>query len=423
MIEFPRLSTDQLVAVTDTIDEQTFETAQRIVDDVSEKRESALRLYGEKFDQLSKDSDLLVSHTEFKRALSRIDAGTRSLLERVGQRIADFAQAQRDSFNDLSVPIVGGTAGHRWLPLLSAGCYAPGGRYPLPSSVLMTATTARVAGVKEVWVASPNPNDVTLAAAAIAGATGVLRVGGAQAIAALAFGVGGVPACDVIVGPGNRFVTAAKAIVSKQTRIDSLAGPSELVVVAGEDAEPAFVAADLLAQAEHDPDARPVLVALSAELVESVKRELAEQLSTLPTAEVAVQALRSGGFIEVENIERAIDCCRSIAPEHLSLQGETVSREFERFEFGAALFVGSSTAEVFGDYGAGPNHVLPTGGAARSQSALSVLNFMRFQTVLNIENIDDAKPILADAAQLGRLEGLEAHARSSDRRCQNVRSS
>lgn len=283
----------------------------------------------------------------------------------------------------------------------------------------MTAATARIAGVENVWVASPNPSDVILAAASVAGADGVLRAGGAQAIAAFAFGLeSGLPACEVIVGPGNRFVTAAKAVVSRFTRIDSLAGPSELVVVASSDADPARVAADLLAQAEHDPDARPILITFEETFARSVVKQIVTQLETLPTAGVAKQAVSSGGYFVVDDILEAKRVCDQIAPEHLSIQGKSIESRAMDFDSGAALFVGTKTAEVFGDYGAGPNHVLPTGGAARSSSALSVLSFMRFQTTLEITETSNAIKMIDDATVLARIEGLEAHARSSDLRRQ-----
>ena len=414
MIEFNQRSLEELEASGSAVNNDALQVAQEIFADVRENGETALRKFGVQFDGLGQTDAMLLERSELDKALDRIDGETRSLIERVSRRITTFAKAQRDSLNDLSIEVEGGLAGHRWIPLRSAGCYAPGGRYPLPSSVLMAAATARVAGVKHVWVASPNPNDVTLAAAAIADADGVLRLGGAQAIAALTFGIPTpLPACDVIVGPGNRYVTAAKALASHQTRIDMLAGPSELVVVAGDDARPEFVAADLLGQAEHDPDARPILIAFSETFAQSVSDELNRQIEGLSTAAIAIQSVRNGGFIVVTDINEAVSCCDQLAPEHLSLQGEEATQSADRFKGGSALFIGSETAEVFGDYGAGPNHVLPTGGTARSQSPLSVINFMRMQSRLKI-NAATASRLMDDATRMGRLEGLEAHARSCE---------
>src|SRR5205823_6101657 len=208
----------------------------------------------------------------------------------------------------------------RIAPVERAGCYAPGGRYPLPSSVLMTAVTARVAGVRDVWVASPKPQALSLAAAAIAGADGLVAAGGAHAIAALAYGAGPIAPRDVIVGPGNRYVTAAKHLVSGAVAIDLLAGPSELTVFADDTADPGSVAADLLAQAEHDPDAVPTLVTLDPTLPDRVEAELAHQLSDLPTAETARAALANGGVIVVASLDDGVAACDAIAPEHLQLE-------------------------------------------------------------------------------------------------------
>jgi phosphoribosyl-ATP pyrophosphohydrolase/phosphoribosyl-AMP cyclohydrolase/histidinol dehydrogenase len=275
----------------------------------------------------------------------------------------------------------------------------------------MTAVTARAAGVEFVIVASPRPTTVTLAAAAVAGADAFLAVGGAQAIAAMAYGVGVVP-CDVIVGPGNRWVTAAKKLVSGAVRIDMLAGPSELVVLADAHADPGLVAADLLAQAEHDPDALPMLVTTSSELADAVDIELRVQLETLPTAEVAREACRQGFSVVVPDLAAGVAVCDRLAPEHLALHLEDAASVSPK-HYGA-VFIGARAAEVLGDYGAGPNHVLPTGGTARSEGGLSVANFLRCRTWLRIDG--PAPELVADAAVLGRLEGLEAHARSAERR-------
>jgi len=280
----------------------------------------------------------------------------------------------------------------------------------------MTAVTARVAGVRDVWVASPKPQTLTLAAAAIAGAEGVLAVGGAQAIAALAFGVGPIAPRDVIVGPGNRYVTAAKQLVSGAVAIDLLAGPSELTILADATADAGCVAADLLAQAEHDPDALPLLVTLDPHLPDRVEQELARQLSDLPTADTARAALANGGVIVVVSLDDAIAACDAIAPEHLQLDLRDAAAVAPRLAHYGALFIGPGAAEVLGDYGAGPNHVLPTGGTARSTGGLSVYTFLRVRTWLRIDDRAGARPLIEDAVWLGRAEGLEAHARAAERR-------
>jgi phosphoribosyl-ATP pyrophosphohydrolase/phosphoribosyl-AMP cyclohydrolase/histidinol dehydrogenase len=279
----------------------------------------------------------------------------------------------------------------------------------------MTAIPARVAGVRAVRMASPRPAPVTLAAAALAGCDEVLAVGGALAVAAFAFGVGG-PACDMVVGPGNRWFTAAKRHLFGEVGLDGLAGPSELLVVADDSAEPAWIAADLLAQAEHDVDARAVLVAASAALADAVDAELARQLAALPATAraTAAAALASAGRVAVvADVAAAIAVADRLAPEHLQLMVRDAAAWADRPQAYGALFVGSRSAEVFGDYGIGPNHVLPTGGTARFQAGLSVATFLRPATWLAV---DEPDAIAADAEGLAAMEGLVGHAAAAARR-------
>jgi histidinol dehydrogenase len=388
--------------------------AQPIVEGVRARAEAALREYAQRFGEIGPGEPIVIERPALERALGSLDPVDRERLERVAGRIRAFAEAQRRSLVDVTVPVPGGIAGHRVIPLQRAGCYAPGGRYPLPSSVLMTAVTAKVAGVREVWVASPKPRGLVLAAAAVAGAEAVLAAGGAHAIAALAYGAGSVPACDVVVGPGNRFVTAAKQLVSSAVAIDMLAGPSELVVFADAGADARLVAADLLAQAEHDPDAVPVLVTLDPMLPERVEAELHRQLADLPTAAVARAALGNGGVVMVTTVDEGLAACEAIAPEHLQLALENAAALAPRLSSYGTLFIGAGAREVLGDYGAGPNHVLPTGGTARWSGGLSVLTFLRLRTWLRVDG-EAAGQLMADAAWFGRAEGLEAHARAAER--------
>ena len=390
--------------------------AEPIVEAVRLRGEAALREYAERFADVATGGPLFLERATLDRALAAIPATDRARLERVAERIRVFAEAQKRALAAVTVSVPGGAAGHWIAPVARAGCYAPGGRYPLPSSVLMTAVTARVAGVKEIWVASPKPGPMTLAAAAVAGADGLLAAGGAHAIAAMAFGAGPVPVCDVIVGPGNRYVTAAKQLVAGRVAIDMLAGPSELVVFADHTANPAAIAADLLAQAEHDTDAVPILVALDPALADRVETELSRQLATLPTAAVAREALANGGVVNVASVEEGIAACDALAPEHLELFLDGADRVAPRLAHFGALFIGGASAEVLGDYGVGPNHVLPTGGTARSKGGLSVYTFLRVRTWLRIDDSAAARPLVEDAAWFGRVEGLEGHARSAERR-------
>ena len=392
--------------------------ATEIVEAVRRGGEPALRRQAERFGELRPHDPIVIERRSLEKALRTLDRADQERLERVADRIRAFAEAQRGAIRDVLVPIPGGFAGHRVTPVMRAGCYAPGGRYPLPSSVLMTAITARVAGVAEVIVASPKPSPLVLAAAAVAGADAVLPAGGAQAIAALAYGAGPVPACDVVVGPGNRYVTAAKHLVSSAVGIDTLAGPSELVVFADASADPDLIAADLLAQAEHDTDAVPLLVAMDSTLPHRVNEKLRRQFADLPTSHVAGVALTNGGFICVNSLEQGVAACDAIAPEHLELHltDSATATVTLRLRAYGTLFVGSRAGEVLGDYGAGPNHVLPTGGAARWTGGLSVLTFLRLRTWLRIDAAAPARELADDAAWFARAEGLEGHARSAERR-------
>jgi len=397
------------------VDAEALSVVRPIIEEIQAEGEVALRRYAEELDGLTAGSSLLVTKAELAEALRGIDSADRQLLERVGERVRSFAEVQRSALRAVDCAVPGGRVGHTVVPVDRAGCYAPGGRYPLPSSVLMTAIPARVAGVGEVIVASPNPAPITLAAAAVAGADAVLVAGGAQAIAALALGVGVAP-CDVIAGPGNRYVTAAKYVLNDRIRIDMLAGPSELVVLADDTAEADVVAADLLAQAEHDPDARAMLVALDHRIVDAVNGELAEQLSSLATADAARAAMAGSFAVVAADINEAVSICDRIAPEHLALHVRDAEEVAGRVRHFGALFIGAMSAEVLGDYAAGPNHTLPTGGAARQTGGLSVLDFLRVRTFVQVADLTAAEPLTIDAERLARLEGLEAHARSAARR-------
>ncbi|MBN2447455.1 MAG: histidinol dehydrogenase [Phycisphaerae bacterium] len=414
---FRRLRLDKLATcAVGQLDDVTIAQAGEIVRDVRAGGEPALRAQAERLGDLKPGEPLVYTREDLQRALEVVSADTRALLERTATRIRAFAAAQRACLTGLTTPVPGGQAGHTVAAVEAAGCYAPGGRFPLPSSVLMTAVTARVAGVQHVVVASPRPTAVTLAAAAVAEADMLLAAGGAQAIAALAFGVGPVPRCDVVVGPGNRWVTAAKQIVAGTVAIDMLAGPSELTVVADAAADAALVAADLLAQAEHDPDAVPVLVTLDAALVPGVEAELMRQLADLPTAETARAALENGFAVVVDTRDEAVAACDELAPEHLALHVADADTWLPLLSHYGAAFVGGPSAEVLGDYGIGPNHVLPTARTARAIGGLSVFTFLRVRTWLRAEAGAELSAIARDAAQLARLEGLEAHARSAERR-------
>lgn len=386
-----------------------------IIEAVRVGGEAVLREYAERYDGLEAGGTLVRTPGEMEAALASLPASDREVLERAAGRIEHFARAQLESGEPVAVAVEGGMAGDHVVPVGVAGCYAPGGRFPLPSSVLMTAVTARVAGVREVWLASPRPSREVMAAGAVAGAAGLLGVGGAQAVAAMAYGVPPAPRCDVVVGPGNQWVTAAKLLLSGVVGIDLLAGPSELAVLTDEAGDPVLIAADLLAQAEHDAAALPVLITTSAELVERVEDELARQLADLPTAETAIAGLKNG-FAVVAAEDEALRCCEELAPEHLQLHGSRAAAWEQSLDTFGSVFVDESVAEVFGDYGAGPNHTLPTGGTARFTGGLSVFSFLRRPTWLRLEPGPERDLVAMDAAALARMEGLEAHARAAEMR-------
>lgn len=387
--------------------------AAAIVGDVRVRGEAAVRECAQRFGEVAPGDALVLGSEAMRRALDTLDPGTRGVLERTARRIDEFARAQRAMYHDLDVPAPGGRAGHTVEPVASAGCYAPGGRYPLPSSVLMTAVVARAAGVGRVVVASPRPTATMLAAAAIARADAYLVVGGAHAIAGLAYGLPGLDAVDVIVGPGNAWVTAAKRHVVGVVGIDMLAGPSELLVLADDSADPATIAADLLAQAEHDAHASSMLVTTSGALADAVDACLSMQLESLPTRETARAGLANGFCCVVETIDRAIEAADAIAPEHLEICTRDAAGVARRVRHAGGVFIGECSAEVYGDYGFGPNHTLPTGATARFQAGLSVAHFLRLRTWLRVDDPVAAADAIEDAAAMARLEGLAGHEASA----------
>ncbi|MEK6702034.1 MAG: histidinol dehydrogenase [Planctomycetota bacterium] len=396
------------------VDAATLAAVAPIVEDVRREGLLAIERHAVRFGELAHSQTVLLDPAALKASASSIAAEDLDLLRRTAASVALFAGAQRAALtHQLSVPVTGGTAGHSVAPVAAAGCYAPGGRYPLPSSVLMTACVARAAGVARVVVASPKPSPVTLAAAHVAGADAFLCVGGAHAIAALAYGFEGFEPVDLVCGPGNKYVTAAKKLVMGTVGIDMLAGPSELVVLADDSADARIVAADLLAQAEHDDDATPILVTTSRALAHAVNVELARQLTSLTTAVTARKACENGVIVVAASMDEAIGVVDRLAPEHLEVMTTDARSVSARCTNYGGIFIGKGSAEVFGDYGVGPNHTLPTGGSARFAAGLSVFTFLRARTFLDLE---PTSALIADTACLARLEGLEAHARAAESR-------
>lgn len=413
-----RISEDEAVrrGRRGAIDPHAVAEAAKIVADVRKRGEAAVRKQAERFGERADGAPLVLDRAAMEVALLSLDAETRGVLERTAGRIEAFARAQRDSITDLDIAIEGGRAGHTLVPIQAAGCYAPAGLHPLPSSALMGAIPARIAGCERVVVASPGASQVMLAAAALAGADEFLAVGGAHAVAALAYGFDRFEPIDVIVGPGNAWVTAAKHLVSMDVGLDMLAGPSELLVIADDSADPAIVAADLLAQAEHDPRAAVMLVTSSASLADTVDAELARQLPDLETRDVAERGIANGFACVVNSIDVALQVADAIAAEHVEVLTRDAEVDASRVKHGGGVFIGPQSAEVFGDYGAGPNHTLPTGGGARWTAGLSVLDFLRARTWLRIDASESARHVRADAAALAKIEGLDAHRRAAEMR-------
>lgn len=383
-----------------------------ILETVRREKDSALRRYVEKFERRTPER-LFVRDYGGREALAALDPVVRSALELAHARIERYHQVQREKqLAGFEYEEQGVTLGSRVSPLERVGVYAPGGKALYPSSVLMCAVPARVAGVTEIYLACPQVNSTVRAACHLAGVSGIVDAGGAQAIAAMAYGTESVPQVDKIVGPGNLYVTAAKRLVFGEVDIDSLAGPSEILVVADHTADPRHVAADLLSQAEHDEAAYALLLTTSRELVERVRPELERQLGTLPRRPIAEQSLRNNGLALVVRDRQALAAVANrIAGEHVAVQTENPRELTARITRAGALFVGPMTPEAAGDYVAGPSHVLPTGGAARFGAPLGVYDFVSRSSV--IEYTRDALAAQTDAiGAFARAEGLEAHARA-----------
>jgi len=389
----------------------------QIVDDVRAMGDAALFSYSLKIDR-AKLSSLEVSKTQIKSAYVAVDKELLSALKFAASRIGSFHRKQRDSIWSLAAKK---GFGQLIRPIERIGAYAPGGTASYPSTVLMTAIPARIAGVKEVILATPPRPDgtvpvATLVAADIAGVDRIFSVGGAQAIAALAFGTESVPRVDKICGPGNIFVVLAKKLVYGAVGIDSLPGPSEVLIVADENANPAYCAADILAQAEHDPLAAAIMVTDSIGLAAEVNKAVEKQLKGLERRDIAAEAIQNQGLIAVvEDIGEAIELANLYAPEHLALMVKDADAYIERITNAGCIFIGNSSTVVLGDYVAGPSHVLPTSATARFSSPLNILDFVKLINVVDVDR-GTLKKLAKAAAVIARAEGLEAHARAVEKR-------
>lgn len=402
------------------IEYENISTVQEIIEEIKKDGNKAIIKYSKMFDKNPAENanKFEITKEEIKAALNSVDKKTLEAIKYAIKNIEEFARAQINSIQQLEMSVENSVLGQRISPVERVLCYAPGGNYPLPSSACMTIVPAHIAGVKEVILTSPNIKPETIVAGHLAGADKIYRLGGIQAIGAFAYGTETISAVDKIVGPGNKYVTAAKKYVYGKVDIDFLAGPSEVLIVADETANAKLIAADILAQAEHDKDARGYLITTSYELAEKVKQEAEKMLETLETKNVAQYAYEKSIAIIVDNIEEAIELANKRAPEHLELQFKNAEKYQKEFKNFGSLFIGEYCAEVFGDYCSGTNHVLPTNKVARYRGGLSVFDFIKIQTYQNIDE-NYAKKLSKYSSILANTEGLMAHKLASDLRGNN----
>lgn len=373
----------------------------RIVQDVRRDSNRALRRYATRWDGLEKGKPLRVSDAELQNAWDQTNSDLQDAIKQAAENIRRYAewQAPQEWHRDIQPGVC---VGQLVRPLESVGCYVPGGRYPLPSTVLMTVIPAQVAGVKQIRVVSPSPAQATLAAAAFLGVREFYRVGGAQAVAALAYGTEEIPRVDKIVGPGNRYVTAAKKMVAFDCAIEFLAGPTEAVIISAS-GDAACIASDLVAQAEHDPDTLCVFITTASSLAERVQKEVQKRTRYNPIASQSL--LQHGAILLVASLEQAVETSNRIAPEHLTLPAKLVSA----IQHAGAVFLDEFTPQAAGDYISGPNHTLPTAGMARVRGGLSVFDYVR---VIGCQQIsrEGMKYIGPPGIAFATAEGLTGHA-------------
>jgi len=374
-----------------------------ILDAVRERGDRALMEYARQFDGLTRKS---VRVPERELAAAPLSAEFRAAVETAAANIRRYAELQMP--REWTKPVAGARLGQLVRPLDTVAAYIPSGRYPLPSTILMTVVPAQVAGVPNICIASPKPVAEVFGTAAMLGVTNVFQMGGAQAIAAFAYGTRTVPRADRIVGPGNIYVAAAKKLLAGEVGIDFVAGPTEILIISA-DGDPRHLAADMLAQAEHDVDASAVLLTTSKRLAAAVVREVERQLATLSTAAVARASIaRNSAIVIVRSLDEAVELSNRFAPEHLSLPDRSL---LPGIRHAGSVFVGPYSPEAAGDYASGPNHVLPTSGAARVRGGLSVTDFVK---VISVQELTERslRALAPAITTLARAEGLEAHARS-----------
>jgi len=412
---------DQTLDWESVSDEQVFNTVNTILKDVKKRGDAAVVEYTNKFDRVAIKafSELEIPQSRLDESLNKIPASHREALEKSAARVRAYAEHQK--MESWSYTEDDGTLlGQQVTPMDRAGLYVPGGKAAYPSSVIMNAIPAKVAGVPELIMVVPTPdgevNDLVFAAAAIAGVDRVFAIGGAQAVAALAYGTETIPKVDKIVGPGNIYVATAKRMVFGAAGIDMIAGPSEICIVCDAKTNPDWIAMDLFSQAEHDEDAQSILVCPDAAYIEQVKASIDKLIKEMPRAEIIKKSLNDRGvLIEVADLDEAIEVANYIAPEHLELSIDNAREWSKKIRHAGAIFIGRYTAEALGDYCAGPNHVLPTSRTARFSSPLGVYDFQKRSSLIDC-SAEGASELAKTASTLAHGEGLTAHARSAEYR-------
>jgi len=405
-----------LLATKREASEDVEQAVRAILDEVARDGDRAVLALTRRFDRLDLNADgLRVKKAEIDAAAAACDRRSFDALTFAHRRIAAYHQRQLPK-DDRFTDALGVELGHRWTAIGAVGLYVPGGTAAYPSSVLMNAVPAKVAGVPRIVMVVPAPdgrlNPLVLAAAKLAGVDEVYRIGGAQAVAALAYGTATIAPVAKIVGPGNAYVAAAKRLVFGRVGIDMIAGPSEVLILADGHANPEWIAADLLAQAEHDASAQSILITDDAVLADSVTRAVEGQIKTLPRAEIAAASWRDfGAIIIVGGLREALPLVDAIAPEHLEIEAVDAEELAKDVRNAGAIFIGAHTPEAIGDYVAGSNHVLPTARSARFSSGLGVLDFMKRTSILKC-GPEQLRALAPSAIALGEAEGLDAHARS-----------
>lgn len=412
---------DKRLAWDSSSDKAIFDTVNNILADVKSNGDSAVIEYTNKFDRMSTSSmtELEIPKERLQQALKSITLEQKTALEQAASRIKSYAQHQK--MESWSYTEEDGTVlGQQVTALDRVGLYVPGGKAAYPSSVLMNAIPAKVAGVPELIMVVPTPdsevNELVLAAAAISGVDKVFSIGGAQAVAALAYGTDTVPQVDKIVGPGNIFVATAKRMVFGTVGIDMIAGPSEILVVCDGKTDPDWIAMDLFSQAEHDEDAQSIFICPDADFIEKVANSIDKLIEKMPRADIIRASMEGrGAFIQAQDMDDALEIINYIAPEHLELSVENAEQMAKKVRHAGAIFMGRHTSEALGDYCAGPNHVLPTSRTARFSSPLGVYDFQKRSSLIGC-SVDGASELGKVASTLAHGEGLTAHARSAEYR-------